>query len=121
MRIFLLALVLLIQEKATLNTPVNLGNITEYEVNTVTMTRPRTLSSGGDWSLNIVYNDNKGNLFTDHHQGIFHAVTNPNGADVLVKQLNKVNLSVKSLNCRAIEHLQGENKIAASSNSCTPE
>lgn len=125
MRIFLLAFLVtgtIIQEKATLTVPVALGSRSEYQVTGVSLNRPKTIGTpSGEWSLNIIYYDNKDQVYTDYHVGVFHAVNNPNGADVLVKQLNKANLSSNSLNCRALNHLITEGKIAGSTVDCTAE
>lgn len=122
MKLILLVVFLVIQERATLNTPVSQGNLTDYQVTDVSITIPRTIgTASGTWSLHITYCDNKDKVYTDFHEGIFNASTNPNGADVLVKALNKADLTVKSLNRRALEHLISEGKIPASVINGTPQ
>lgn len=88
------------QEKATLSTPVALS-VTDYTIGTVILSRVP------DWRLQITYYDNQGKEFADNHAGV------TGGADVLIKALNKANLSTKSLECRALEHLRDEGKIGA--------
>jgi hypothetical protein len=87
-------------QKAILNTPVPPPPaVSEYQIATVLMQRLPV------WQLAITYVDNLGVFHHHTHTGVFHATTNPNGADVLVKQLNTINLSTKSLEQRAKEHL----------------
>lgn len=120
MKIIIL-LALIFQERATLTTPVVLGSVTDYQVTGVYINTPKTIGTpSGDWVLNISYTDNKDNNLTDNHVGVVSA-TNPNGADVLVKALNKADLSIKSLNRRALEHLVSEGKIPASAINGTPQ
>lgn len=88
------------QEKATYTAPVT-ANRTEGEIYQVILARKP------DWRVQITFVDNLGNEVTDNHSGI------TGGADVLVKALNKANLSTKSLECRALEHLRDEGKIPA--------
>lgn len=127
MKYLLLILCLVaIQEKATLNTPINLGTVIDYQVTDVAISRPKTIGNlSGNWALRISYSDNQNRSYFDEHVGIFDTILNPNGADIMVKALNKANLNPaaggKTLNCRAIEHLQSEGKIPASTNSCIPE
>ena len=106
------------QEKGTFPAPQAQPAINDIEVIEVRIARPTTAYPARPWELRIEYADNTGKLQVDYHLGIFHALNNPNGADVLAKQLNKANLSVKSLECRAIEHLASEGKIPAGT-TCT--
>lgn len=89
------------QEKATLTTPVSQTSIVDYEIQKVEIGRKP------DWHLRVFYVDNRGVEQIDNHFGV------AGGADVLVKALNKANLSTKSLECRALEHLRDEGKIGA--------
>lgn len=86
-------------QKAILNTPTQAAAVTEYQIASVVMQRLP------DWQLSIAWRDSAGKEHCHSHSGVYHAVTNPNGADVLVKALNKANLSTKSLEQRAIEHM----------------
>lgn len=88
------------QEKATLTTPIAQPSIVDVQISRITIARLPT------WELTIDYIDNLGKTQVDSHQGVFNATLNPNGADVLVKALNKANLSTSSLEKRAITHLQ---------------
>lgn len=110
------------QERAVLTAPVARPAIASIEVMEVRVARLP------DWSIVIIYTDNAGTRQVDQHNGVFVAPVadnpatpevnefvegNPNGADVLVKAFNKANFGAKSLECRALEHLRDEGKIAA--------
>lgn len=112
--IFLSCAVLNGQEVGTLTAPITRANITTYEIDSVSMARLPA------WSLNICYQDNFGNILCDSHTGLV-SVVGVTGADVLVKQLNKANLSIQSLECRAILHLISEGKIPAGTCTGTPQ
>lgn len=114
------------QEKGTFKVPVARPPMQDVEIVEVRVGRLH------NWSLSIYYIDNAGVVGLDQHQGLYIAPTiddpatpnvnesspgNPTGADVLVKQLNRANLAVKSLECRAIEHLVAHGKIPAAT--CT--
>jgi hypothetical protein len=88
------------QQKLVFTTPIAGPTVTEAAIDGVEIHR------APQWVLVIHYQDSAGVAKRDRHQGVFHAVTNPNGADVLVKALNKANLATKALEQRAIEHLQ---------------
>lgn len=106
------------QEKATFTTPVTVSK-TFVEVERTDIQRLP------DWGLRIYYRDSAGVSQVDEHSGVFDAVTNPNGADVLVKALNKANLNPatggKTMDRRALEHLVAEGKIPAASITGTPQ
>lgn len=122
----LFLLLLLFQEKITLTTAINPPNVLEFQIIEVRLATPKTIgTNAGEWSLVVIYVDNNDRTYVDKHEGVFNATTNPNGADVLVIALNKANLNPatggKSLNRRALEHLQGEGKIPAGSVVGTPQ
>jgi hypothetical protein len=68
-----------------------------------------------DWQLIIRYMDSMGNMAVDSHTGV------EEGADALVKSLNKANLSTTSLEHRALAHLIAEGKIPAATYSGVPD
>lgn len=110
-----LSVTALAQERATLTTPVLPAEITGYSIAEVRIARYP------NWLLEIVYQNNTGQVLKDTHMGVFEATGNPTGADVLVKSLNKANLSTQSLERRALQHLIDEKKIPASSITGTPQ
>lgn len=105
------------QEKATLTDPVTQPTITEYSIREVRLGRD-------PWLAWIYYVDNTGKMQLDAHSGIVTA-ENPDGADVMVKALNKANLNPatggKTLECRAIEHLVAHGKIPAATCTGSPQ
>jgi hypothetical protein len=101
-------------------------NLTTPIVTTTTVTSVQILSVfiqrkmfAWDWQLTIRYMDNMGNMAIDDHVGAVGPL-NPNGADLLVTALNTSNLSVKSLERLALEHLIGEGKLPASTFTGSP-
>ncbi len=126
---------LVAQEKATFTSPAT-TSVTFVEIQRIDVQRKP------DFALRIYYTDSTGKEMLDDHNGLFVAAIaavpdnpatvgvdesvpanpgNPNGADVLVKSLNKANLTLKSLERRALEHLVSEGKIPASSITGTPQ
>lgn len=101
------------QEKVVLTTPVP-STVTEYEV-----VELRILKIP-EWRLVITVRDNRGNVVVDRHIGIVSA-QNPEGADVLIKALNKANLTVSSLEKRILEHMVTEGKLPAGTVTGTPQ
>jgi len=88
-------------EKAILSTPlVHSSTITDYQILSVFIQRAPA-------KLVIIYQDNLGNELSDEHTGV--------DAPALVKFLNTANLSLKSLERLALEHLIAEGKIPTSS------
>jgi hypothetical protein len=104
-------------ESVNLNTPiVTSTTVSSVQILSVFIQRKMFLY---DWQLTIKYMDNMGNMAIDDHVGAV-SVDNPRGADQLVVALNKSNLSVKSLERLALEHLIGEGKIPASTFTGSP-
>lgn len=96
-----LSMVLSAQERAVLVTP-QVTSVTEYRIRSIHVQfRPH-------WSLSIEYEDNLGRVSNDRHSGS-HA--DPDGADALVTAFGTANLEVKSLETRALEHLEGDGRI----------
>ena len=94
-------------EKAELTTPsVTSHTITDYSIDGIGLFRR-------PWRLTIHYRDNPGNLATDEHLG--------SDAEAFVKAFNKANLSVKSAERRALEHLVSCPKIAAATVTGNPD
>jgi hypothetical protein len=127
--VFVFALSLGAQEKGSYVTPQARAAITDIEITEVRIGRI-------PWMLAIHYRDSAGTTMIDYHRGVFIEPIaddpgtpnvneanpgNPRGADVLVKALNKANLSTKSLECRAVEHLVSEGLIPAASCSGAPQ
>ena len=100
-------------ESVTLTTPiVTTATVSGYSILSVSIQRAMFAY---DWQLIIRYMDSMGNMAVDQHDGVL------GGADVLVKSLNKANLSTTSLEHRALAHLISEGKIPASSYVGTPD
>jgi hypothetical protein len=94
-------------EKVTLTTPlVTNHTVSDYEVTGVFVGR-------NPFKVTIFYRDTLGNEFSDETVG--------DAAEPLVKALNKANLSIKSLERRALEKLQADGRIAAGSIAGTPD
>jgi hypothetical protein len=105
-------------ESVTLTTPiVTTTTVSGYSILSVSIQRAMFAY---DWQLIIRYMDSMGNMAVDQHDGVVGPL-NPNGADVLVKSLNKANLSTVSLEHRALAHLISEGKIPASSYAGAPD
>lgn len=107
------------QEKAVLSTPIAQPTITEMEIAHVVLGRYPF------WRMEIAIRDNTGRIrVIDEHTGEV-SVENPNGADMLVKAINKANgnpaAGGKTIECRALEHLRDEGKIATVGCSGTPQ
>jgi hypothetical protein len=100
------------QERATLTTPaVSSTTISHYEITGLVL--QRGTSAQPTWRFVIWYADNLGNVFSDEHVDA--------EAATLIKALNKANLSTKSLERRALEHLVAEGKIPAASITGVPQ
>jgi hypothetical protein len=98
-------------ESVTFTTPiVTSTTVSSVQILSVFIQRAMYLY---DWKLEIKYMDNMGNMAVDTHSGVVGPL-NPRGADQLVIALNKSNLTVKSLERLALEHLIGEGLIPAS-------
>jgi hypothetical protein len=94
-------------EKITLTVPlVTHYAVSDYEVTGVFVGR-------NPFKLTIYYRDSLGNEFSDETVG--------DAAEPLVKALNKANLSIKSLERRALEKLQADGRISAGSVTGSPE
>jgi hypothetical protein len=110
------------QEIAVPTTPV-VTTITSYRVTGFSFEREP------DWRFVITFQDSNGKVYTDEHYGPTsvanpaggNPLTNPNGADTFLKQLNTANLSTTSLTKRLLQHLVQHGKIPAATVTGTPE
>lgn len=110
------------QEVAVPDTPVP-ATITSYKVIAFSQEREP------DWRFVITFKDSNGKVYTDEHQGLTSMpnptggapLTNPNGADSFLKQLNTANFSTTSLTKRLLQHLVQHGKIPAATVQGTPE
>lgn len=110
------------QEKAVPDTPVP-ATVTEYRIIRFEQERDP------DWRFVITFKDNNGRLYTDEHRGLTsipnptggEPLTNPDGADSFLKQLNTANFSTVSLTRRLLQHLVQHGKIPAATVTGTPE
>lgn len=110
------------QEVAVPTTPV-VTTITSYRVTGFKFEREP------DWRFTITFQDSNGKVYTDEHSGPTSIpnssggtpLTNPNGADTFMKQLNTANLSTISLTKRLLQHLVQHGKIPAATVTGTPE
>ncbi len=105
-----------VQEKAVVVKPEVVTvdrTVKEFEIASITFRRLPA------WQLTIEYTDNLGAAQIDNHIGVTSEI-NPTGADTLIASFNKANLSVKSMERRAIEHLISEGKIPESTVVGTP-
>jgi len=96
------------QELGRLKSPTTKNmTITEYEI------------IGGEFKLSptyvltIHYRDNLGTEYADTHMGYADPVTNPRGADTLIKVLFRADMSKQSLERRLLQHLAQEGLIPA--------
>ena len=94
-------------EKAVLQTPIIRANVTSYEIAWVELRRLP------DWHLSIGYVDDAGETHVFGADG--------NEAKIPIRLLNTVDLSVKSLERRALEYLMTKGLIATASVAGTPE
>ena len=107
-----LAFTVTAQERATLTVPVvSSTTVSAYEVTGVLL--QRGASAQPAYRFVIYYADNLGNVFSDEHVG--------DDAATLIRALNKANLSTKSLERRALEHLVSEGKIPAAAITGVPQ
>jgi len=82
-----------------------------------------------EWRFVVTFTDDQGKRQEDVHIGPSYYVdpvgggktANPSGAENLIKQMNTANMSVKSMNKRALEHLISEGKIPPATIQGTPQ
>jgi hypothetical protein len=79
-----------------------------------------TVPPGQTWTFTIRYADNAGHVYFDDHDGVYHATTNPRGADQLVKTLLTGDYTKTSINKMLLEHLIVEKAIPPSTITGTP-
>jgi hypothetical protein len=74
-----------------------------------------------DWRFVIIAEDNNGKQYLDEHIGLYHAETNPKGADRFLKQMNTMNFATTSMVKRLLEHIESEGIIPPITVVGTPE
>jgi hypothetical protein len=110
------------QESAVPVAPVPV-TITSYQVTGFSQERYP------DWRFTITFRDSNGKVYTDAHSGPTSVpnpaggqpLTNADGADSFLKQLNTANFTTTSLTKRLLQHLIAHGKIPASNVTGTPE
>ena len=122
--LFMFAAPVLAQEYAKPDAPVS-ATITEYRIIRFAQQREP------DWRFTIVYRDNNGKEYSDEHFGLSETpdpanpggppITNPNGADKFLKQMNTMNFSTTSMVRRLLQHLEDHGKIPPSTVQGTPD